>query len=69
MARISFSGNANIPKKGLSVLDALKNKSREVKWNMEDRKEHFVIFSKSGFTDELLEYAENNHNVYLRADT
>jgi hypothetical protein len=56
-------------KKGLSVLDALKNKSREVKWNMEDRKEHFVIFSKSGFTDELLEYAENNHNVYLRADT
>ena len=56
-------------KKGLSVLDALKDKSREVKWNMENRKEHFVIFSKSGFTDELLEYAEDNHNVYLRTDT
>ena len=53
-------------KKGLSVLNALKDKSRDVKWNIENRKEHFVIYSKNGFSVELLEYAENNHNVYLR---
>ena len=53
-------------KKGISVLNALKDKSRDVKWNIENRKEYFVIYSKNGFSDELLEYAENNHNVYLR---
>ncbi len=52
-------------KKGLSVLNALMEKSREVKWNKGERNEHFAIYSKSGFSDELLEYAENNQNVYL----
>lgn len=53
-------------KKGLSVLNALMEKSREVKWNKADRNEHFVIYSKSGFSDELLEYAKNNQNIYLK---
>ena len=53
-------------KKGLSVLSALKDKSKDVKWNKTDRNEHFVIYSKNGFSDELLEYAENNKNIYLR---
>ena len=52
-------------KKGLSVLNTLVEKSREVKWNTGRRKEHFVIYSKNGFSEELLEYAENNSNVYL----
>lgn len=52
-------------KKGLSVLNALMEKAREVKWNKGDRNEHFVIYSKNGFSDELLGYAENNSNVYL----
>ena len=51
--------------KGLSVLNTLVEKSREVKWNTGRRKEHFVIYSKNGFSEELLEYAENNSNVYL----
>ena len=53
-------------KKGLSVLSALKDKSKDVKWNKTDRNEHFVIYSKNGFSDELLEYAENSKNIYLR---
>lgn len=53
-------------KKGLSVLNVLKDKSKDVKWNKADRNEHFVIYSKNGFTDELLEYAKNNQNIYLK---
>lgn len=54
-------------KKGLSVLNALKDKSKDVKWNKADRNEHFVIYSKNGFTDELLEYAETSPNIYLKS--
>ena len=38
---------------GIKVYDALKKKSKLVKWNTEERKEYFALFSKAGFTPGL----------------
>ncbi len=38
---------------GINVYDALKEKSKLVKWNTEERKEYFALFSKAGFTPGL----------------
>jgi AAA+ ATPase superfamily predicted ATPase len=42
------------------VLETLAEKSRFVKWNNAERKEHFAVFSKSGFTENAYTYAEKN---------
>ncbi len=42
---------------GVDILDALKRNAVLVEWNMEKRKERFMCFSKSGFTDALIERA------------
>ena len=49
-------------KPGLKVFDELKRKS-----NLLDqfKQKHYAIFSKSGFRNELLDYASNNHDLYL----
>lgn len=52
-------------KKGIGVLMALQEKANYVKWKKDTRKEYFVIYSKSGFTDELIEYAKQKKNVFL----
>ncbi|MFQ5800670.1 MAG: DUF234 domain-containing protein [Candidatus Hydrothermarchaeales archaeon] len=41
-----------------SVIDALKRKAEIVKWKKKRRKEHYVVFSKSGFTPSCRRYAE-----------
>lgn len=53
--------------KGIEVLADLKQKSHEVKWKNGKRKEHFVIFSKSGFTKELIERAEKDGSIILES--
>lgn len=40
-------------KVGIKVYDELKEKSGLVKWNNEERKEYFALFSKAGFTSGL----------------
>jgi AAA+ ATPase superfamily predicted ATPase len=40
-------------KVGIKVYDELKEKSGHVKWNNEERKEYFALFSKAGFTSRL----------------
>ena len=40
-------------KVGITTYDELKEKSRLVKWNNEERKEHFALFSNAGFTQGL----------------
>ncbi len=52
--------------KGMDVLRALQEKSRNVNWNKTGRREHFIIFSKSGFTEELLKYASDKPTIILR---
>lgn len=51
--------------KGIDILWNLKEKSASVNWKRNERIEHFAIFSKAGFTDELLAYAEQNSNIHL----
>lgn len=53
-------------KKGLNILFDLQEKSKAVNWNKNNRNEHFVLYSRSGFTDELIEYANKHKNIYLR---
>ena len=51
--------------KGTRVLEELKRKSKVVNWKNEKRKEMFVLFSKSGYTDELKTYADGRDDVVL----
>jgi AAA+ ATPase superfamily predicted ATPase len=49
-------------KTGVEVLESLKEKSDKVRWRNDKRKEEYVLFSKSGFTEEL----KNRSDEYLR---
>lgn len=53
-------------KKGFNVLNDLQQKALAVNWNRDSRRESYVIYSKSGFTAELLEYADQHDNIYLK---
>ncbi|MGB6128157.1 MAG: ATP-binding protein [Psychrilyobacter sp.] len=50
---------------GLSVLFALKEKAKKVKWENNDREEYFILFSKSGFSPDLIKLAEEDSRVIL----
>lgn len=43
---------------GLAVLEDLKRKASKVKWGTANRKERFMVFSKSGFSDKLRDVAK-----------
>lgn len=48
-------------KVGIDLYINLKRKARLVQWHNEDRKEHFALFSKAGFTEEMEELAKKEH--------
>ncbi len=50
---------------GMRVLRDLEEKSRRVSWKKNERQEWYVLFSASGFTDELREYAVWRHDLLL----
>ena len=50
---------------GLSVLLELKEKSKKVNWKNNDRKEYFILFSKSGFSSDLIELAKSDSKIIL----
>ncbi len=41
---------------GVSVLEDLKEKSKDVRWKNNSRKEKYILFSRSGFTKELIQH-------------
>ena len=49
----------------MHVLRDLEEKSRRVSWQKNERQEWYVLFSASGFTDELREYAVWRHDLLL----
>ena len=49
---------------GTDIFEALKAKARRVKWGTENRKEHFCLWSKQGFTDAMIKKAKEE-NVKL----
>jgi uncharacterized protein len=53
-------------KVGVDVLEDLKRKAALVQWGKPGRKEHYALFSRSGFTDNLLKMAEKE-KILLRS--
>ena len=52
-------------KVGLSVLLSLKEKSKSVKWSNNSRKEYFILFSKEGFSDDLISLSKKDKTIIL----
>jgi len=53
---------------GVDIYDDLKRKSRLVDWNRDRRTEFFCLFSKSGFTDNLLKRAKKEKIALFNKD-
>ena len=51
---------------GLNILNELKEKSKKVIWNNDKREEYYILFSKSGFSEDLIELAKNTSNIILK---
>ena len=51
---------------GLNVLKELQEKVKNIKWNNKNREEYFILFSKSGFSEELEELAQKEKNIILK---
>jgi AAA+ ATPase superfamily predicted ATPase len=49
---------------GINIYEELKQKAAKVEWNRDDRKEYYILFSKSGFTEEMIKIAKND-GVFL----
>jgi hypothetical protein len=49
---------------GLNILNELREKARYIDWHRDSRKEYFALFSKSGFTDDMLKSAKQE-DVFL----
>lgn len=52
----------------VNVLTALKKKSEKVSFGKKDRKEYFVLISKGGFTDELIEIAKRKEVALIQQE-
>lgn len=52
-------------KVGTDILAELAAKAKSVEWGLSVRTEHFALFSKSGFTPNLVKMAKEMGNVYL----
>ncbi|MCL4384898.1 MAG: ATP-binding protein [Actinobacteria bacterium] len=52
-------------KVGINILYELKKKSSFVKREEEKRKEYYILFSRSGFTKDLIKIAKNEKNIFL----
>lgn len=50
---------------GIDILKNLEGKAPFVQWGKEDRKEFFVLFSKSGFTAEMKKIAKERTDIVL----
>lgn len=51
---------------GVNVLNDLMRKAKEVEWKRDHRREHFILFSISGFTEELEKLAASRDNILLQ---
>jgi AAA+ ATPase superfamily predicted ATPase len=51
---------------GVNVLNDLTRKAKEVEWKRDCRREHFILFSISGFTEELEKLAASREDILLQ---
>jgi len=54
---------------GTNVFVALKKKARFVDWHKTSRKDHYILFSKSGFTPNMVELAKKDGILLVQEDT
>ena len=54
-----------IDKVGVNVLHDLEQKTGQVDWKKHDRRDHFILFSINGFTNELMELAQSRDDLVL----
>ena len=47
---------------GINIYEDLKKKSRLVDWQRDERKEHFALFSRSGFTKDMIDIAKKKRS-------
>lgn len=52
-------------KVGIDVLQKLEEKAKQVEWRRNMRENHFILFSISGFTDELIELSKIRKDLIL----
>lgn len=50
---------------GVNVLHQLKEKAKKVDWKKDKRKEYYAVFSKIGFTKELIDLAKKDKSILL----
>ncbi|MBI2996167.1 MAG: ATP-binding protein [Candidatus Melainabacteria bacterium] len=53
---------------GTNILEALKSKAKLVDWNINNRKEYYVLFGKSGFTPSLIKQARKENVLLVHQD-
>jgi AAA+ ATPase superfamily predicted ATPase len=53
---------------GVNIYEDLKRKAQLVQWESEDRIEYFCLFSKSGFTDDMIKMAKMENVVLFHED-
>jgi AAA+ ATPase superfamily predicted ATPase len=53
---------------GINIYAALKEKAKKVKWGDENRSQHFCLFSKSGFTEAMINQAREEGVVLFIKD-
>ena len=49
-----------------NILNELKEKSKKVIWNNNKREEYYILFSKSGFSQDLIELVKKESNIVLK---
>lgn len=50
---------------GVNILTSLEEKAQHVNWNKDKRKQWFILFSKEGFTEELIALAKTRTDIIL----
>jgi len=49
----------------VNVYADLKAKAKKVKWHSDERNEYYILFSKSGFTKDLMDINEKTNSLIL----
>jgi uncharacterized protein len=60
-----FQRSRSVNPIGTDILDDLERKAKLVDWQKGERKEYFVLFSRSGFTANLEKLARERENLLL----
>jgi hypothetical protein len=53
---------------GTDIYETLKKRARLVVWHLAGRREHFILFSKSGFTEHMKELAKKEKVILVEKD-